>query len=165
MKYRKIPNLVKFKKARGFGKLLPSQEFLFPMLKAGGHGFCVIMWVLWYSILNEWVSEVAQSCPTLCNPWTIAYPGSSIQGIFQLRILEWVAISFSNSILNTWSKSPRIFMILYEFCGFRSRVSQTKIKWVLMLCSPYPKTMARTSDFIRLRCKPFEHFEQITVII
>ena len=40
-------------------------------------------------------SEVAQSCPTLCDPMDCSPPGSSIHGIFQARILEWVAISFS----------------------------------------------------------------------
>jgi len=44
--------------------------------------------------LSEW-SEVAQSCPTLCDPIDCSLPGSSIHGIFQARILEWVAISFS----------------------------------------------------------------------
>ena len=41
-------------------------------------------------------SEVAQSCPTLCNPIDSSPPGSSVHGIFQARVLEWVAISFSN---------------------------------------------------------------------
>ena len=40
-------------------------------------------------------SEVAQSCLTLFNPMDCSLPGSSIIGIFQARILEWVAISFS----------------------------------------------------------------------
>ena len=40
-------------------------------------------------------SEVAQSCPTLCDPMDGSLPGSSLHGIFQARILEWVAISFS----------------------------------------------------------------------
>ena len=40
-------------------------------------------------------SEVAQSCPTLCNPVDCSLPGFSIHGILQARILEWVAISFS----------------------------------------------------------------------
>jgi len=39
--------------------------------------------------------EVAQSCPTLCNPMDSSQPSSSVHGIFQTRILEWVAISFS----------------------------------------------------------------------
>ena len=40
-------------------------------------------------------SEVAQSCMTLCDPPDYSLPGSSVQGIFQARVLEWVAISFS----------------------------------------------------------------------
>ena len=39
--------------------------------------------------------EVAQSCPTLCDPMDCSLPGSSVHGIFQARLLEWVAISFS----------------------------------------------------------------------
>ena len=40
-------------------------------------------------------SEVAQSCPTLCDPMDCNLPGFSVHGIFQARVLEWVAISFS----------------------------------------------------------------------
>ena len=38
---------------------------------------------------------VTQSCPTLCDPLDCSLPGFSICGIFQARILEWIAISFS----------------------------------------------------------------------
>ena len=38
---------------------------------------------------------VAQSCLTLCEPMGCSLPGSSVHGIFQARILEWVAIPFS----------------------------------------------------------------------
>ena len=41
-------------------------------------------------------SEVAQLCPTLCNPMDCSLPGSSVHGIFQARVLEWAAISFSS---------------------------------------------------------------------
>ena len=40
-------------------------------------------------------SEVTQSCLTLCSPMDCGPPGSSVHGIFQARVLEWVAISFS----------------------------------------------------------------------
>ena len=40
-------------------------------------------------------SEVTQSYPTLSNPMDCSLPGSSIHGIFQARVLEWVAIAFS----------------------------------------------------------------------
>ena len=45
---------------------------------------------------------VAQSCPTLCNPMDCSPPGSSVHGILQARILEWVAISFSRELYK-WS--------------------------------------------------------------
>ena len=44
------------------------------------------------------VKELAkslQSCPTLCDPGDCSLPGSSVHGIFQARVLEWVAIAFS----------------------------------------------------------------------
>ena len=40
-------------------------------------------------------SEVAQLCPTLCDPMDCSLQGSSIHGIFQARVLEWVAISLN----------------------------------------------------------------------
>ena len=53
--------------------------------------------------VSEWVSEVAQSCPTLCDPVDCSPPGSSVHGILQAGILEWVTISFSRG-----SSRPRI---------------------------------------------------------
>ena len=47
------------------------------------------------SISNECVCLVAQSCPILCNPMDYSPPGSSVHGIFQSRILEYIAISSS----------------------------------------------------------------------
>ena len=40
-------------------------------------------------------SEVTQSCPTLSDPMDCSLPGCSLHGIFQARVLEWVAIAFS----------------------------------------------------------------------
>ena len=40
-------------------------------------------------------SEVAQLCPTVCDPMDCSLSGSSVHGIFQARVLEWIAISFS----------------------------------------------------------------------
>ena len=41
-------------------------------------------------------SELTQSCPTLSDPMDCSLPGSSIHGIVQARVLEWVAIAFSS---------------------------------------------------------------------
>ena len=40
-------------------------------------------------------SEVTQSCPTPRDPIDCGVPGSSVHGIFQATVLEWIAISFS----------------------------------------------------------------------
>ena len=57
-------------------------------------------------LLNAWSEvkwiEIAQSCPTLCDPMDCSLPGSSIHGIFQARVLEWGAIAFSRG-----SSQPR----------------------------------------------------------
>ena len=62
----------------------------------------------------EWVSEVTQSCPTLCDPMDCSLPGFSIHGIFQARILEWVAISFSRG-----SSQPRDRTLVSHIAGRR----------------------------------------------
>ena len=49
---------------------------------------------------------VAQSCPALCDPLGCSSPRSSVHGILQARILEWVAISFSSGPSQT--RSPTI---------------------------------------------------------
>ena len=51
---------------------------------------------------NPWESEVAQSCQTLRDPMDCSLPGSSVHGIFQAIVLEWIAISFSRG-----SSQPR----------------------------------------------------------
>ena len=54
-----------------------------------------------YSVIStlKVKGEVAQSCPTLCDPMDCSLPGSSVRGIFQAIELEWVAISFSRGDL------------------------------------------------------------------
>ena len=44
-----------------------------------------------------------QPCPTLCDPIDGSLPGSSVPGILQARILEWIAISFSNACMHAKS--------------------------------------------------------------
>ena len=50
-------------------------------------------------------SEVAQSCLTLSDPMDCSLPGSSVNGILQARVLEWVAIAFSK-----WEKLGKLFI-------------------------------------------------------
>ena len=57
-------------------------------------------------------SEVTQSCPTLHNPMVFSLPGSSVHGIFQARVLEWVAIAFSEWVAGQVQISA--FVLLLE---------------------------------------------------
>ena len=56
--------------------------------------------------------EVTQSYPTRSDPMDYSLPGSSIQGVFQARVLEWGAIAFSDHILSHCNKSFIHFKIL-----------------------------------------------------
>ena len=69
-----------------------------------------IPWIKMSVMPSLRVSEVAQSCPTLCDHMGCSPPGSSGHGIFQARILEWVAISFSrgSSRPRDWTQVSRI---------------------------------------------------------
>ena len=55
----------------------------------------------WLSLIQS-ENEVAQSCPTLYDPMDCSLPGSYIHEIFQVRILESVAISFSRGLGLEW---------------------------------------------------------------
>ena len=59
-------------------------------------------------------SEVTQSCLTLCDPMDFSLPGSSIHGMFQARVLEWVAISFSRSHLQSIGNHPLAMNYLHS---------------------------------------------------
>ena len=75
--------------------LLRQPFSLFSFLFLGdGLDHCLLYEVKW--------SEVTQSCLTLCDPMDGNLPGSAVHGIFQARILEWGAISFSRG-----SSQPR----------------------------------------------------------
>ena len=72
-------------------------------------------------IISDLVSEVAQSCPTLCYPVDCRPPGSSVHGILQARILEWVAISFSRG-----SSQSRDRTQVSRIAGRRFNLSATR---------------------------------------
>ena len=68
-------------------------------LTAGGC-FYILSWVFPHSVC-VCVRSVTQSCLTLCDPMDRNPPGSSVHGISQVRIVEWVAIPFIASTLQT----------------------------------------------------------------
>ena len=64
------------------------------------------------------VCVCAQPCPTLCNPMDCNPPGFSVHGISQARILEWVAISFSN-----------IYVCVYVYLERQRMTYSTWVDW------------------------------------
>ena len=71
-------------------------------------------------------SEVTQSCPTLCDPMDCSWPGSSVHGIFQVWILEWVAVSFSRG-----SSRPRDRTQVSRIVGRCFTIWATREAWIL----------------------------------
>ena len=69
--------------------------------------------------------EVAQSCLTLCDPMDCSLPGFSVHRIFQARVLEWVAISFSRG--SSW---PRDRTQVSCITGRRFNLWATCVRWV-----------------------------------
>ena len=70
------------------------------LLKSHVVGISGSSWGREYMKVKE--SEVAQSCPTLCDPVDCSPPGFSVHEILQARTLEWVAISFSKG--SSWPR-------------------------------------------------------------
>ena len=66
-------------------------------------------------------SDVTQLCPALCDPMDCSLPGFSVHGIFQARILAWVAISFSRR-----SSQPRDWTQVSLIVGRRFIVWATR---------------------------------------
>ena len=83
--------------------------------------------------VSEWVSEVAQSCPTLCYPVDCSPPGSSVHGILQARILEWVAISFSRGSSRPRSPTLQADALPSELKGLEAIKWTWPIKAILMV--------------------------------
>ena len=66
-------------------------------------------------------SEVAQSCLTLYDPMDCSLPASSVHGISQARVLEWVAIAFSpNKFIPSQGKGPNGIFQLYNTCSLNT---------------------------------------------
>ena len=72
-------------------------------------------------------SDVAQSCPTLSDLMDCSLPGSSVHGIFQAKVLEWVAIAFSETGVTF---CQMFFLVYRNDCDF------SVPKLCLTLCDP-----------------------------
>ena len=118
--------------------------FVFPpqlavSLLRGGPWHCLAyLHQLWFVTHGEALDTVllclsAQSCPTLCNPMDCSPPGFSVHGIFQARMLEWVAVTFSK-------RSSQIQVLNCVYCigdGFFTHCVtwEAKYTFIISVCS------------------------------
>ena len=73
-------------------------------------------------------TEVAQSCPTLSDPMDCSFPGSSVRGIFQTRVLKWGATAFS-------------VKLVYSYLNYQNQTKSTKIGNYMDCSPPGPLSM------------------------
>ena len=109
---------------------------------------------------SESGSEVAQLCRTLCDHMDCSLPGSSLHGILQARILEWVAISailkeFSSN-LKLRAKAVQLCPTLCDPIGYSPPGSYVKgilqariLEWVVM---PSSRGSFQLRDLTRISC-------------
>ena len=109
----------------GFRTKLKAIGFIGKLYRHSWPFFCLYSIFLslpcWGLFERKSESKVTQLCPTLCDPMDCSPPGSSIHGIFQARILEWVAISFSRR-----SSQPRDWTLVSLIIGRRFTVWATR---------------------------------------
>ena len=112
------------------------QWHFFPVILTKSPTDCVSSRVCYRVLFCSSVyAPATQSCPTLCDPMDGKLPGSSFHGIFQARILEWVAISYSRG--SSWPEiEPKSLASPASVGGFFTAVPPGKP----YLLQPLPKS-------------------------
>ena len=88
-----------------------------------------------YVLVMQSHAKSLQLCPTLCDPIDCNPPGSAVPGILQARILEWVAISFSNA----WKRKVKVKSL--------SRVQLLVTPWTAAYQAPLYSFQARVLEW------------------
>ena len=116
-------------------KICPVKAIVFPVVMYGCES---------WTIKESW-SEVTQSCLTLCDPVDCSLPGSSVHGIFQAIVLEWIAISFSRGSTQPrdWTRVSRIVDRLFTVWATREA---RKERWVLKNCCFWSVVLEKTLE-------------------
>ena len=101
---------------------------------------------------NESGTGVSQSCPTLCNAIDCSLPGSSVHGIFQARILEWVSISFSGydeKNIFFWFQLQKVLQVFrqpFNFSFFGISLCLLKAQtWITVISKHLPQKQTEIS--------------------
>ena len=110
---------------------------------------CFYQQVLWRHqriLMSAVLCSVTQSCLTLCDPVDCSLPGSSVQGILQTRILEWVAMPSSGSLPNPGMEPA--FLMLPALAGGFFTTSATWEEVILMSSVSNRSLIRNTAKFI-----------------
>ena len=106
--------------------------------------------VLFRDLLNDWKwnilkgvrAQSLQLCLTLCDPMDYSLPGSSVHGIIQERMLEWVAMPSSSE--SFWPRD-QAYLLIFLWCVWRA-CSQFWVAWNrLPGCKPRAKSASLAS--------------------
>ena len=92
--------------------------------------------LLWRKAMTNLVSKVSQSCLTLWDPMKSSLPGSSVHRIFQARILEWVAISFSRGSSQTRNWTGVYCIAGRFFTNWATRKAESE-SWTIKKAEPW----------------------------
>ena len=102
-----------------------------------------------HSPAHQQKSEVAQLCLTVCNPMDCSLPGSSVHEIFQAKVVEWVAISFSRR--SSWPRDwPWVSRIVGRRFTLWATRDQQKIGLKIYWAWPYPSEQDPVSPTVSL---------------
>ena len=121
---------------------------------------------LWKSLGHESESEVAQSCPTLCDPVDCSPPCSSVHGILQARVLEWVAISFTRG--SSWPRdrtqvSCIVSKTLYRLSHQGSIYDMKSLSHVRLFATPW--TVAHHAPLSMGQTNPFQDYMLLLLLL
>ena len=104
-------------------------------------------------------SQVTQSCPTLSDPMDCSPPGSSVHGIFQARVLEWIFFLISTRglfpVLFCFDSGASFFLWLRQALVAACRIfdgTQTQLLWYTGLVAPWQVGSSRIRDQTHVPC-------------
>ena len=80
-------------------------------------------------VYTSCVCACAQSCPALCDPMDYSLPGSSVHGILQVRILEWLPLPSPGDLLTQGSNSSLLHLLHWQTGALPAEPTGNPVIW------------------------------------